>query len=164
MNESQLSDLATQLGKELTARQWRIATAESCTGGWLAKVMTEIPGSSHWFDRGFVTYSNESKTDMLGVERAVIATHGAVSVATATAMANGALAYSRADITVAITGIAGPGGGSEQKPVGTVWFAWAQRSGKLETAHHVFPGDRTAVRYQAVLTALQGLMTCTRPL
>lgn len=162
MNEIQLTELAAQLGKELVARQWRIATAESCTGGWLSKVLTEVVGSSHWFDRGFVTYSNESKTDMLGVESAVIATHGAVSVATASAMANGALTYSRADITVAITGIAGPGGGSEQKPVGTVWFAWAQRTGKLETAQHVFAGDRTAIRYHAVETALQGLLACTR--
>lgn len=162
ISDDKLTVLADSLGSNLLALQWRVATAESCTGGWLSKVLTDVAGSSAWFDRGFITYSNEAKSDMLGVDAAVIATHGAVSVATATAMANGALQYSRADLSVAITGIAGPGGGSEAKPVGTVWFAWARRDGKLITTLHQFAGDRAAVRRQSVNIALEGLLACTR--
>lgn len=162
MNDEQLTVLAEELGNALRTYEWRMACAESCTGGWLAKVLTDISGSSQWFDRGFVTYSNASKVDMLGVSEALLQLHGAVSLATATAMANGALQYSRADLTVAITGIAGPGGGTLEKPVGTVWFAWARRDGKLETAQHLFSGDRTAIRQQAVQTALEGLLRCSR--
>jgi nicotinamide-nucleotide amidase len=162
MTDAKLTVLAEELGNELHAHEWRVACAESCTGGWLAKVITDISGSSQWFDRGFVTYSNASKVDMLGVSEALLQLHGAVSVATATAMANGALQYSRADLTVAITGIAGPGGGTLEKPVGTVWFAWARRDGKLETAQQLFKGDRTAIRQQAVQTALEGLLRCSR--
>lgn len=161
MSDAKLTALAVELGDTLHALQWQLAVAESCTGGWLAKVITDISGSSQWFDRGFVTYSNISKTDMLGVSEAILQLHGAVSLATATAMANGALQYSRADLTVAITGIAGPGGGTLEKPVGTVWFAWARRDGKLETAQHVFTGDRIAIRRQAVCTALEGLLKCS---
>lgn len=162
VSDDKLTALANSLGSALQALQWRVASAESCTGGWLSKVLTDVAGSSAWFDRGFVTYSNEAKSDMLGVDAAVMAAHGAVSVATATAMANGALQYSRADLSVAITGIAGPGGGSEAKPVGTVWFAWARRDGKLITTLHQFAGDRAAVRRQSVNIALEGLLACTR--
>jgi nicotinamide-nucleotide amidase len=162
MLDEQLTVLAEELGNELHAHAWRMACAESCTGGWLAKVITDISGSSQWFERGFVTYSNASKVDMLGVSEAILQLHGAVSLATATAMANGALHYSQADISVAITGIAGPGGGTLDKPVGTVWFAWARRDGKLDTVQQLFTGDRNSIRQQAVQTALAGLLRCCR--
>lgn len=132
-----------------------LAMAESCTGGLIAGTLTEIAGSSAVVDRGFVTYSNEAKAEMLGVDPALIATHGAVSEAVARAMAEGALARSRADIAVAVTGVAGPGGGTATKPVGLVHFALA-RTGRETVAHHeVFPGDRSAVREATVRTALR---------
>ena len=132
-----------------------LATAESCTGGLIAGTLTEIAGSSAVVDRGFVTYSNEAKAEMLGVDPALIATHGAVSEAVARAMAEGALARSRADIAVAVTGVAGPGGGTATKPVGLVHFALV-RTGRETVAHHeVFPGDRSAVREATVRTALR---------
>ncbi|MFN3459623.1 MAG: CinA family protein [Oceanibaculum sp.] len=132
-----------------------LATAESCTGGLIAGTLTEIAGSSAVVDRGFVTYSNEAKAEMLGVDPALIATHGAVSEAVARAMAEGALARSRADIAVAVTGVAGPGGGTATKPVGLVHFALA-RKGREAVAHHeVFAGDRSAVREATVRTALR---------
>lgn len=130
------------------------ATAESCTGGLVAAALTAIAGSSAVVDRGFVTYSNEAKTEMLGVPMALIQQHGAVSEPVARAMAEGALAHSRAQVSVAITGIAGPGGGSADKPVGLVHFAAARQGGAAKTRHHVFTGDRDSVRAQAVLTAL----------
>ncbi|HET7674342.1 MAG TPA: nicotinamide-nucleotide amidohydrolase family protein, partial [Gammaproteobacteria bacterium] len=117
-----LSRLAVRLGDVLSACHWRLATAESCTGGWIAKLVTDVPNSSSWLERGFVTYSNPAKVSMLGVTEATLAVHGAVSEQTAREMAAGALARSEADIACAVTGIAGPGGGSEDKPVGTVWF------------------------------------------
>ncbi|MCL2344639.1 MAG: nicotinamide-nucleotide amidase [Desulfobulbus sp.] len=156
MNDD-LQTLAAELGATLAARGEWLAAAESCTGGWLAQAVTAIAGSSAWFDRGFVTYSNAAKTDMLGVPEATLARHGAVSEATARAMAQGALAHSRADWAVAITGIAGPGGGSPDKPVGTVCFAWAAKDGGCAAQTRHFAGDRAAVREQSVRHALLGL-------
>jgi nicotinamide-nucleotide amidase len=135
------------------ARGWRIATAESCTGGLIAAALTAIPGSSDVVDRGFVTYSNEAKSDLVGVPAGLIVEHGAVSEPVARAMAEGALARSLADCTVSVTGVAGPGGGSAAKPVGLVWFGRALRDGPSVTWHAVFPGDRTAVRHATVLRA-----------
>jgi nicotinamide-nucleotide amidase len=151
-----LEELATQLGDALQQRQLMMATAESCTGGWVAKVITDIPGSSHWFERGFVTYTNRSKQEMLGVSAQTLEQHGAVSEQTVEEMASGALAHSQAQVAVAISGIAGPGGGSEEKPVGTVCLAWAGlHRVQVRTCH--FPGDREAVRRQAVVMALTGM-------
>lgn len=150
--------LAGRLGELLGGEGSRLATAESCTGGWIAQCMTSIPGSSSWFDRGFVTYSNESKQELLGVPAEVIATHGAVSAETVVAMAGGALAHSRADCAVAVSGIAGPEGGSPDKPVGTVWLAWQLKGTVAVTRRCRFDGDREAVRRQAVIAALEGLI------
>jgi len=155
---SELKKLATQLGEVLQQRGWLLAAAESCTGGWIAKCCTDIAGSSTWFDRGFVTYSNVAKQEMLSVNAKVIAVEGAVSEATVVAMARGALEYSRADVAVAVSGIAGPGGGRPGKPVGLVWFAWVTRAGAPQVKSCQFDGDRDAVRRQAVMEALQGLL------
>lgn len=155
---NQLEVLAAQLGAQLLARGEYLTAAESCTGGWLAQSVTAIAGSSGWFDRGFVTYSNAAKSDMLGVPAQTLARHGAVSEATARAMAQGALSYSLADWSVAITGIAGPGGGTIEKPVGMVCFAWAWKNGGCEASTAQFTGDREAVRRQSVALALQGLL------
>ena len=160
-SDEPLIKLASELGERLLQRQWLLAVAESCTGGWLAKVITDIAGSSQWFDRGFVTYSNEAKQDMLAVPVVTLAQYGAVSEPTVRAMVVGAIQASRADIAVAITGIAGPGGASLDKPVGTVWFAWGLREGEVISKQLHFNGDRIAVRYQAVLAALQGLVERT---
>ncbi len=135
----------------------KVACAESCTGGWLSHAIVSEEGTSHWFDCGLVTYSNEAKQKLLGVEKKTLDFYGAVSKQLAQDMALGLLQRSSADFTVAITGIAGPQGGSEEKPVGTVWLAWAGRKGTMQTAHHVFVGDRTAIREQAVRVALDGL-------
>ncbi|MDP3440089.1 MAG: nicotinamide-nucleotide amidase [Azonexus sp.] len=155
---TELENLAQELGNALLARGELLTAAESCTGGWLAQTATAIAGSSNWFERGFVTYSNAAKVEMLGVSEATLARHGAVSEATARAMAQGALAHSRAQWSVAITGIAGPGGGSAGKPVGTVCFAWASKDGGCEAEIRCFDGDRATVREQAVRHALQGLL------
>lgn len=155
---SELEKLAERLGAALLSRGEWLAVAESCTGGWLAQSVTAIAGSSAWFDRGFVTYSNAAKADMLGVPESTLERHGAVSEATARVMAQGALAHSRADWSVAITGIAGPSGGTPEKPVGTVCFAWAQRDGGCEALTRRFAGDRAVVREQAVALALNGLL------
>ena len=136
------------------------AVAESCTGGSLAAAITDIPGSSQWFDRGFITYTNESKQQMLGVPEPMIASFGAVSEAVVRAMAEGVLANSRADVSVAISGIAGPGGGSLEKPIGTVWIAWAFNTQPTSAQCFLFPGDRLAIRQQAVLAGLDGLLQC----
>ncbi len=157
---SELETLAESLGRLLSVRGEWLAAAESCTGGWLAQSVTAIAGSSAWFDRGFVTYSNAAKVDMLGVPETTLARHGAVSEAVARAMAQGALAHSRADWAVAITGIAGPGGGLPEKPVGTVCFAWACRDGGCEATVRHFSGDRAAVRRASVAFALNGLLDC----
>lgn len=148
--------LATRLGRALAAEGRMITTVESCTGGLIAQALTETPGSSQWFDRGFVTYSNEAKTELVGVPAPAIVSHGAVSEAVAAAMAEGALARSRAWLALSVTGVAGPGGGSEAKPVGMVCFGWAQRGGPVRVRTHRFDGDRAAVRRQAAAFALQG--------
>jgi nicotinamide-nucleotide amidase len=158
LNADELLSLAQQLGDWLKQREWMLATAESCTGGWVGEVVTSVPGSSRWYDRGFITYTNQAKRDMLGVTTDVLARHGAVSAQTARAMVVGALANSRAQVALAITGIAGPGGGSEDKPVGTVWFAWAAKDREPVVVVEHFPGDRGAVRRQAVARALFGLL------
>lgn len=150
--------LVERLAGALLARGYRVAVAESCTGGGIAWAMTDLPGSSRWFERGFVTYSNDAKREMLGVSPVTIRESGAVSVETAIEMAEGALDHSHAQLSVAVTGVAGPGGGSEGKPVGTVCFAWSRGPGDTLTARTSFPGDRGAVREQAVLMAIQGLL------
>ncbi|MES2979163.1 MAG: CinA family protein [Pseudomonadota bacterium] len=149
-------ELAAALAERLTARGWMLATAESCTGGLIAAACTDLAGSSNWFDRGFVTYSNEAKADLLGVDPALIEAHGAVSEEVARAMAAGAVARSRAQLAVAVTGVAGPSGGSRAKPVGTVWFGFMV-AGKLSSEMKHFPGDRAAVRHATVAHALQRL-------
>lgn len=155
---SELEDLSRALGAALLERGEWLAAAESCTGGWLAQSVTAIAGSSGWFDRGFVTYSNAAKVEMIAVPETTLERHGAVSEPTARAMAQGALAHSRADWSVAITGIAGPSGGSPEKPVGTVCFAWAQKDGGCEAQTCRFEGHRAAVREQSVRHALRGLL------
>jgi nicotinamide-nucleotide amidase len=157
-DDAELQTLAVQLGERLTAAGMQLAVAESCTGGWVAKVVTDIVGSSRWFDRGFVTYTNESKEELLGVPAGTLAAEGAVSAATAAAMARGALARSRAQLSCAISGIAGPGGATPAKPVGLVWFAWGRRDGTVHTEQRIFAGDRESVRRQAVAQALRGLI------
>ncbi len=153
-----LEALAAQVGVQLAANGLRLATAESCTGGWVAQCLTAIAGSSAWFERGFVTYSNEAKQEMLGVEAETLAVHGAVSEPCAFAMASGALRHSRADWALSITGIAGPSGGSPDKPVGTVCFAWVGPDGCRGTETHRFRGDRAAIRWQSVERALNGIL------
>jgi nicotinamide-nucleotide amidase len=157
MNDS-IDDLASRLGLALKQRGLTLATAESCTGGGIAEAVTRISGSSAWFDRGFVTYSYESKVDMLAVERAALLDHGAVSEEIAKQMVAGAITHSRAQVAVAVTGIAGPDGGLPDKPVGTVWFAWKfpKKSIISEVCH--FPGDREAVRKATVSHALKKLL------
>jgi nicotinamide-nucleotide amidase len=157
-----LSERAAATLAAVRARGWMVATAESCTGGMIAAALTSVAGSSDVVDRGFVTYSNEAKTDMLGVPPALIAEHGAVSAEVAAAMAQGALARSRAGVTVAVTGIAGPGGGSADKPVGLVWFGCAIRDQNVWTGSQVFPGDRAAVRNATVEEALELIMNSAR--
>jgi nicotinamide-nucleotide amidase len=155
---NKLTELTEQLAKLLLQQQKLLAVAESCTGGWLAKSLTDIAGSSQWFERGFVTYSNASKEEMLGVQPATLQREGAVSEAVVLEMANGVLDHSRADIAVAISGIAGPGGGVPGKPVGTVCFAWAVKDSIHQKDTRYFEGDREAVRQQSVACALQGLL------
>jgi nicotinamide-nucleotide amidase len=157
--DTELVTLADHLGHDLKQAGRSVATAESCTGGWLGAVLTSIPGSSLWYERGFVSYSNMAKREMLGVKTETLTRHGAVSEPTARAMAEGALAHSHADLTVAITGIAGPAGGTPEKPVGTVCFAWAARKQPTQSRTQRFSGDREAVRRQAVMAALEGVRT-----
>lgn len=152
-------ELAVQLGQALRARGWMLVTAESCTGGGIAQAVTSVAGSSAWFERGFVTYANDAKVEMLDVQLATLEQHGAVSEAVVREMATGALRHSHADIAVAVSGIAGPGGGSAEKPVGTVWFAWALRAGEVRVERYLLSGDRTAIRTQSVHIALQGVLT-----
>ncbi len=158
MASDALTDLATLVGAKLKARGLMLATAESCTGGWVAQAATAIAGSSDWFERGFVTYSDAAKQDMLGVSSEALAAHGAVSEQVAREMAAGALAHSRAQVALAITGVAGPGGGSPEKPVGTVCFAWAVKAGASGAQTRRFDGDRESVRRQSVIVALQGVL------
>jgi nicotinamide-nucleotide amidase len=150
--------LAQALGDACLRRKLWVATAESCTGGAVAEAITRIAGSSSWFDRAFVTYTNQAKEQMLAVSRETLRGNGAVSEDVAAEMASGALAASAADVVVAVTGIAGPGGGTMTKPVGLVWFSWAYRGGPAQCRRFVFDGDREAVRRQSVLVALQGLI------
>ena len=151
-------ELAARLGRALLDRRWTVATAESCTGGLIAGAITDVAGSSAWFERGFVTYTNAAKVEMLGVRPETLGAHGAVSEATAREMAAGALAHSTASIAVAVTGVAGPAGGSPGKPVGLVCFAWARRNAGVESAALQFEGDREAVRGATVDRALEGLL------
>ncbi len=151
-------ELAQKLGERLKAKAALLVTAESCTGGWASQAVTAIAGSSDWFERGFVTYSDAAKEEMLGVRHATIAKHGAVSEETAREMALGALKHSRGTIAAAITGIAGPAGGSAAKPVGTVCFAWARKGHAASSETQRFSGDREAVRRQSVEYALRRVL------
>ena len=151
-----INALVQALAGALQARGWMLATAESCTGGMIAAACTDRAGSSEWFERGFVSYSNDAKQELLGVPMALIAEHGAVSEPVARAMAEGAVAHSHARCSVAVTGVAGPGGGSAAKPVGTVWFGWCL-DGATHTECQQFDGDRAAVRQATVAHALQRL-------
>ncbi|MEO8509371.1 MAG: CinA family protein [Betaproteobacteria bacterium] len=162
MSDDTIAALARQVGARLAERKLMCVTAESCTGGLVAGAMTDIAGSSGWFDRGFVTYSNEAKMEVLGVPEATLAQHGAVSESTARAMAEGALARSRAHVAVAITGVAGPGGGTAEKPVGMVCFAWAAGGALTRVVTRQFSGDRADVRRASVVEALEGLLAAAR--
>ncbi len=150
--------LAARLGESLKKRKLLMVTAESCTGGWVSQVVTAVNGSSEWFDRGYVTYSDTSKSEMLGVRTETIAEHGAVSEAVVREMAEGAIAKSHAQVAVAISGIAGPQGGTPAKPVGTVCLAWAMEGQQTRSGSTHFAGDRNMVRQQAVMAAMQGLV------
>lgn len=158
MADVALYALAERVGRALEAKELMLVTAESCTGGWIAEAVTMVPGSSRWFERGFVTYTYVSKREMLGVQAATLEQHGAVSEHTVAEMAQGALAASHAQIAVAVSGSAGPGGGTPGKPVGTVCIAWRAKDGaaRCETRH--FSGDREMVRKQSVMRALHGLL------
>lgn len=156
--DAQLDTLSRQIGEHLATHGWRLATAESCTGGWVAEVVTATAGSSGWFDCGFITYSNDAKWALLGVSPMTLARYGAVSEQTTAAMAKGTLERSEADISLSISGIAGPGGGSKDKPVGTVCFGWARSGEAPQTATCHFTGDREAVRRQAVIFALEEIL------
>ncbi|HEY3487570.1 MAG TPA: CinA family protein [Gammaproteobacteria bacterium] len=159
MNDNALYQLALKTGTALWDQRHLLATAESCTGGWIAKAITDIPGSSRWFERGFITYSNQAKSEQLGVNPRLIEKYGAVSAEVVEAMAAGALKYSTADIAVAVSGIAGPDGGSPEKPAGTVWFAWTLRGqSKVYSEHQYFSGDREQVRRAAVAKGLAGIL------
>lgn len=153
-----LLELATRVGARLKARGLVLVTAESCTGGWIAQAVTAVSGSSDWFDRAFVTYSNRAKREMLGVRGETLDRHGAVSEDTAREMAAGALAASDAGIAVSVTGVAGPTGGTPTKPVGMVCFAWALADGRVDAVTRRFAGDRQAVRLQSVIFALEGVL------
>lgn len=157
LNQSVLEGLAAEVGACLQQSSNTLVTAESCTGGWVGQCLTAIAGSSVWYDCGFITYSNFAKMRMLNVPQSTLDAHGAVSEATARAMAWGALTNSGADWALAITGIAGPTGGSREKPVGTVCFAWARRDGDCDSVTRQFEGNRIAIRMQAVALALSGL-------
>lgn len=164
-SQAQLEALAAQVGEALLARGETLATAESCTGGWIGQSLTAIAGSSAWFDRGFITYSNQAKTEELGVPEALLARVGAVSEPVAAAMAQGARRQGRITWAVAVSGIAGPGGGSRSKPVGTVCFAWAGPDQTLQVSTQHFPGNRAEVRAQTVAHALTVLLDhLNRPL
>lgn len=156
MDDAALAAVARRLGTLLVARGWRMATAESCTGGWIAKTLTDIAGSSDWFESGFVTYSNRAKAVALGVGEALLAEHGAVSEEVVRAMAAGARGRTGCEAAVAVSGIAGPDGGSAEKPVGLVWFAWALPE-RSWSERRIFAGDREAVRRASVRFALECL-------
>jgi nicotinamide-nucleotide amidase len=153
-----LFDLAVRVGEALSRRGLMLVTAESCTGGWIGQCVTMVSGSSAWFERGFVTYTNVAKMEMLGVSPATLDKHGAVSEQTVREMAQGALARSRGDVAVAVSGVAGPTGGTAAKPVGTVCLAWAQREGATRSVTLHLDGDRDTVRRAAVVAALEGVL------
>ena len=155
--DRELEELALKLGRALEKRGWRLAAAESCTGGWIGKAVTDVAGSSHWFEGGIVAYSNAAKIGLLGVPGDVVAAHGAVSEETVRAMAEGARSRFAADLAVAVSGVAGPGGGTADKPVGTVHFAWAAPGG-VTAARRIFAGSRESVRRQTVALALERLI------
>lgn len=155
MNE-RIEKLARRLGERLLERKLKIATVESCTGGFISEAITRIPGSSSWFDRGFITYTNAAKQELVGVSGATLSANGAVSGEVAREMASGGVRFSRADLAISVTGIAGPDGGSKEKPVGTVWIAWADRDGNVIDQNFQFEGDRQAVREASVESALSG--------
>ena len=152
--DNEIFQLAQELGIFLKKRNWKIATAESCTGGGIARAITDVPGSSKWFDRGFVTYSNQAKIDMLGVKPDTLEHFGAVSAETAIEMAEGCLQFSEADVAIAVTGIAGPEGGTLNKPVGTVYIALAVKNQKSEHYKNHFSGDRILIRKLAINSAM----------
>lgn len=156
--DEDIETCVARLASALRARAWIMACAESCTGGWISKSCTDQAGSSAWFDRGYISYSYPAKTEMLGVTEERLLQFGAVSAEIAADLATGALIRSGVQAALAVTGVAGPGGGTDIKPVGTVWFAWAIEGRDLETEMRLFPGDRDAVRRQTVLHALRGLL------
>ncbi|MDQ1314826.1 MAG: nicotinamide-nucleotide amidase [Pseudomonadota bacterium] len=158
VSDEELHQLAAALGDKLCARNWMLATAESCTGGWVGQLLTSLPGSSQWYERGFITYANAAKIEMLGVPAELLETQGAVSEETAAAMAAGALAHSHAQATLAISGIAGPSGGTPQKPVGLVCYGWALADGTVMSSTCRLDGDREEIRSRAVAAALRGLI------
>ncbi|WP_330111169.1 nicotinamide-nucleotide amidohydrolase family protein [Methylophaga thalassica] len=162
ISDASLQAKIIQVAETLNKNHLMLATAESCTGGWVAKCCTDLAGSSSWFERGFVTYSNQAKQDQLGVQITSLQQFGAVSQTVAEEMALGALNNSCADISVALTGIAGPDGGTETKPVGTVWIGWARESDKVVSQLFQFEGDRESIRRQAVLNALSGIIKNAR--
>jgi len=158
VSDEELRQLAVDLSEKLRARGWMLATAESCTGGWVGHLLTSLPGSSHWYERGFISYANAAKVEMLGVSPETLQMHGAVSEITAAEMAVGALKHSHAQATLSITGIAGPGGGTPQKPVGLVCYGWALADGTVMTSTCRLDGDREEIRSRAVAAALRGLI------
>jgi nicotinamide-nucleotide amidase len=162
ISDASLKQLVDELATLLSEQKKRLVSAESCTGGWVAKCCTDKPGSSAWFDRGFVTYSNEAKQEQLDVALETLEKNGAVSLPVVEEMAFGALSQSNADYSVAITGIAGPDGGSPQKPVGTVWIGWGIRDGGVHSICFQFNGDRESIRRQAVFEALSGIIKNAR--
>ncbi len=155
--DNELFEISQQLGKLLQSKDKKISTAESCTGGWISQIITDVPGSSAWFDRGFVTYSNAAKMQMLGVKPETLDAFGAASAQTATEMANGALQNSDADCAIAVTGIAGPTGGTIKKPVGTVFIAWAYKNQETKVIKKELTGNRFEIRQQSVKLALKGI-------
>ena len=157
--DAELYELSGKVGDALRARKQMMAAAESCTGGWIGQAVTMVPGSSKWFDRGFVTYTNEAKQEMLGVGAETLKEFGAVSEQTVREMVAGVLARSRAQVAVAVSGIAGPDGGSPKKPVGTVMLAWGEKGGTIASRTMHFAGDRDAVRRQTVIAALEGIVS-----
>jgi nicotinamide-nucleotide amidase len=157
-NQAAALALTQQLAEAMLAHKYKLVCAESCTGGGIAQLVTSIPGSSQWFDRGFVTYSNDAKREMLGVSHEVLESFGAVSEECAAAMVEGAINNSHADLALSVTGIAGPDGGSAEKPVGTVCFGWSQRDVETLSTRVVFDGNREQVRQQSMLMAIQGLL------
>ncbi len=156
--DAELYALAGKVGDALKARKLMLATAESCTGGWVGQVVTMVPGSSHWFDRGFVTYTNDAKHEMLGVRAETLKKFGAVSEQTVREMVEGALSRSKADVALAVSGIAGPDGGVPGRPVGTVCLAWGKKTGAPYSVIRRYVGDRDAVRRQSVIAALEGVL------